>query len=145
MTLAPASRFVLICTVIFAMLSANVSVAKSSETEKNSRNDTRIGESIGLTTLTILSVVSLGRWLTPLDEWHAEIRKLTADEHFVERWMLLNDDPVSLEKGNRALSKIREERKAMEKKYNRFNWLYVTAMGVIGGVTTILIFSLRGD
>lgn len=145
MTLASVPRFVLICTVIFAMLSANVSVAKSSETEKHSRSATRIGESIGLTTLTVLSVVSLGRWLTPLDEWHAEIRKLTEDEHFVERWMLLNDDPASLEKGNRALSKIREEKKALEKKYNRFNWLYIGAAGVIGGVASMLIFSLRGD
>ena len=148
MILAFVPRFALIWTVIFAMLLANVSVAEQRETTHNSEprsERSEIAGDIGFSTLMMLSVVSLGRWLTPLDEWHAEIHKLTEDERFVERWMLLNDDPASLEKGNRAIAKIRKERKALEKKYNRFQWLYYPAVGIIGGGAMMLYFSLRGD
>lgn len=145
MTFAFVSRHILIYTVIFAMLLANVSVAGQKETANNSDTRSEIAGDIGFSTLLMISVVSLGRWLTPLDEWHAEIRKLTEDEHFVERWMLFNDDPASLEKGNRAIAKIRKEREALEKKYNRFQWLYYPAVGIIGGGAMMLYLSLRGD
>lgn len=143
MTVAFVSRHILIYTVIFAMLLANVSVAGQKGTANNSDTRSEIAGDIGFSTLLMISVVSLGRWLTPLDEWHAEIRKLTEDEHFVERWMLLNDDPASLEKGNRAIAKIQKERKAFEKKYNRFQWLYYPAVSIIGGGAMMLYFSLR--
>lgn len=145
MTFAFVSRHVLIYTVIFAMLLANVSVAGQRETANNSDARSEIAGDIGFSTLIMISVVSLGRWLTPLDEWHAEIHKLTEDERFVERWMLLNDDPASLEKGNRAIAKIRKDRKALKKKYNRFQWLYYPTVGIIGGGAMMLYFSLRGD
>ena len=104
MTLTFVSRQVLIYTIIFAMLLTNVSVAKRRETTDDSRIRSEVAGDIAFSTLVIISVVSFGRWLTPLDEWDAEIRKLTEDEPFVERWMLLNDDPASLEKGNKAIA-----------------------------------------
>ena len=145
MTSAFVPRFALIWTVIFAMLLANVSIARPNGSGNNSHTNREIYGDIGLTTIVLLSVTSLGRWLTPLDEWHAEIRKLTEDERFVERWMLLNDDPASLEKGNRAIAKIRKEREALEKKYNRLQWLYYPAISVIGAGAMMLMFSLRRD
>ena len=145
MTFACGLRQVLIYTIIFATLLTNISVAEQRKTTDDSHTRSEIAGDIGFSTLVILSVVSLGHWLTPLDEWHAEIHKLTEDEHFVERWMLLNDDPASLEKGNRAIAKIRKERKALEKKYNRFQWLYYPAISVIGAGAMMLTFWLRGD
>lgn len=145
MTLTFVPRFALILTVIFAILLANAPVATADKTAKNSQTDREIYGDIGLATLVGIGITSFGRWLTPLDEWYAEIQKLTGDERFVERWMLLNDDPASLEKGNRAIAKIRKERKALEKKYNRLQWLYYPAISVIGAGAMMLIFSLRRD
>ena len=145
MTLASASRLVLICMVISAMLLANVSVA--TPTQKSDHSSTRreaYGE-VGFTSLIAISVISLGHWLTPLNEWETEIRKLTDDELFVQRWMLLNDDPASLEKGNRAISKIQEQRKALEKKRKRFLWWYYPTITVVGTGAMMLTFWLRGD
>ena len=116
MTLTFALRLTLICTLIFAVLLADVSVATPTKTEDNSHTHKEYSPLIGLPTLVVMNVAFLGYWLTPLDDWDAEIRKLTEDELFVERWMLLNDDPASLEKGERAIAKIQKKRKALEKK-----------------------------
>ena len=145
MILAFKPRLALIFTLIFALLLANVSVAGERETTDNSRIRSEAYRDVTFSTLVMFSVISLGRWLTPLDEWEAEIRKLAEDERFVERWMLLNDDPASLEKGKRVIAKIRKERKALEKKHNRFEWLYYPAIGIIGAGTMMLTFWLRGD
>ena len=72
-----------------------------------------------------MGVTSFGRWLTPLDEWRAEIHKLNEDELFVQRWMLVNNDPTSREKGKRAIVRIQKRRNAIEKKRNRFLWWYL--------------------
>ena len=145
MTLALVPRFALIWTVIFAMLLANISVAEQRKTTDDSHIRSEAYTDVAFSSLVIISVISFGRWLTPLDEWHAEIHKLTEDEHFVERWMLLNDDPASLEKGNRAIAKIRKERKALEKKYNRLQWVYYPAISLIGAGAMMLTFWLRRD
>lgn len=145
MTFAFRLRQVFIYTIIFAMLLTNVSVAEQGKTTDDSHIRSEAYGDVAFSSLVIISVISLGRWLTPLDEWEAEIHKLTEDEHFVERWMLLNDDPASLEKGNRAIAKIQKERKALEKKRKRFEWLYYPAIGVIGAGAMMLTFWLRGD
>ena len=145
MTLTFTPRLILIFTVIFAMLLTNVSVAEQREKTDDSHMRSEAYGDVAFSSLVMLSVISLGRWLTPLDEWQAEIHKLTEDEHFVERWMLINDDPASLEKGNKAIAKIRKERKALEKKHNRFQWLYYPTIGVIGAGVMMLTFWARGD
>ena len=134
MKLGFVSRRALICTVIFAMLVTNVSVATPTKTVNHSHTHSEGEALVELSTLTLvmIGVTSLGQWLTPLDEWRAEIHKLTEDELFVERWMLLNDDPASVEKANKAIANIQKQRKALEKKYNRFQWLYYPAISVIG-------------
>ena len=145
MTFTFGLRQVFIYTIIFAMLLTNVSVAEQRKTTDDSHIRSEAYGDVAFSSLVIISVISLGRWLTPLDEWDAEIHRLTEDEHFVERWMLLNDDPASLEKGNRAIAKIRKQRKALEKKRNQFEWLYYPAIGVIGAGAMMLTFWLRGD
>ena len=145
MTLTFVSRLTLICTLIFAVLLADVSVATPTKTEDKSHTHKEYSPLIGLPTLVVMNVAFLGYWLTPLDDWDAEIRKLTEDELFVERWMLLNDDPASLEKGKRAIAKIQKERKALEKKRKRFLWWYYPSMTVIGAGAMMLTLWFQRD
>lgn len=67
---------------------ANTTVEFHSHEENNSI--TKIGFSIAAVAGTTL----LGRWLTPIGKLEKEIQKLTADEMFVRRWMLMNDTEV---------------------------------------------------
>lgn len=138
-------RFALIWTVIFAMILTNVSVAIPIETASNPpiREESRL--LTGLPTLVVIGVTSFGRWLTPLDEWQAEIRTLTEDELFVKRWMLVNYDPASLERANRAISIIQQQRKAIEKKRNRFLWWYYPTITVVGAGAMMLTFWMQRD
>ena len=145
MTFAFISRFALICTIISAMLLADISVASPTQKSDDSSKRREIYGEVGFTSLITITIISLGRWLTPLDEWEAEIRKLTEDELFVERWMLLNDDPASLEKGKRAITKIQEQRKVVEKKRKRFLWWYYPTITTIGTGVMMLIFGLQRD
>ncbi len=145
MTLSSVSRLTLICPLIFAILLADVSVATSIKEKNDSSTHKKSRPLIGLPTLVVISVTSFGYWLTPLDEWDAEIRKLTEDELFVQRWMLLNDDPASLEKGKRAIAKIQKQRKVVEKKRNRFLWWYYPSMTVIGAGAMLLTLWLQKD
>lgn len=145
MTLPVASRLTLICALIFAILLADVSIATPSEKKNDSSTHEKSRPLIGLPTLVAISVTSFGYWLTSLDDWDAEIRKLTEDELFVQRWMLLNDDPASLEKGKRVIAKLQKQRKAVEKKRRRFLWWYYPSMTVIGTGALMLTFWLQKD
>ena len=145
MTSAFVLRFALIWTVIFAMLLVNVSVATPIETASNPPIEKESRLLTGLPTLVVIGVTSFGRWLTPLDEWEAEIRKLTEDELFVKRWMLVNYDPASLERANRALSIIQQQRTAVKKKRNRFLWWYYPTMTVVGAGAMMLTFWMQRD
>ena len=97
----------------------------------------------GLPSLVIIGVTSFGRWLTPLDEWQAEIHKLTEDELFVQRWLLVNNDHASLEKGKRAIMKIQKRREAIKKRRNRFLWWYYPTITVIGAGAGMLTLWLQ--
>lgn len=98
----------------------------------------------GLPTIVVMGVTAIGHWLTPIDEWKAEIRKLTDDELFVQRWMLLNDDPESLEKGKRALARIQKEKKAKQKKLRRLErWAY-PVIALVGSGAMALTLWLKG-
>ena len=145
MTLPFASRPTLICTLIFAILLANVSVATPIKESNDSFTHEKSSPLIGLPTLVVIGVTSFGHWLTPLDEWHAQIHKLNEDELFVQRWMLVNNDPTSREKGKRAIAKIQKQRKAIEKKRNRFLWWYYPTIIVIGTGIGMLTHWLQKD
>lgn len=145
MTLPFASRLTLICTLIFAILLADVSLATSTKRTNDSSTHETSRPLIGFPTLVVIGVTSFGYLLTPLDEWDAEIRKLIEDELFVQRWMLLNDDPASLEKGKKAIAKIQKQRKAAEKKRKRFLWWYYPSMTVIGAGAMMLTLWLQRD
>ena len=140
-----ASRLTLICPLIFAILLADVSVATPTKEKNDSSTHGKSRPLIGLPTLVVMNVAFLGYWVTPLDDWDAEIRKLTEDELFVQRWMLLNDDPTSLEKGKRAIAKIQKQRKVIEKKRKRFLWWYYPSMTVIGAGAMMLTLWLQKD
>ena len=77
MTLPLASRLTLICTLIFAILLADVSIATPTKEKNDSSTLEKIRPLIGLPTLVVISVTSFGYWLTPLGEWQADIHKHT--------------------------------------------------------------------
>ena len=146
MTLSLASRLTLICTLIFAILLADVSIATPTKESNDSHTHKENRPFIGLPTLVAMSVASFGYWVTPLGEWEAEIRKLTEDELFVQRWMLLNDDPASLEKGKKSDSRRSKSKgKLIEKKRKRFLWWYYPTMTLIGTGALMLTFWLQKD
>ena len=80
MTLPFVSRLTLICTLIFAILLADVSIATPTNQPNDSSTHEKSRPLIGFPTLVVIGVTSFGYLLTPLDEWDAEIRKLTEDE-----------------------------------------------------------------
>lgn len=145
MTSVFGARPILIWTVIFATFMANISVATPVETVNKPPTREESRSFTGLPTLVVIGVTSFGRWLTPLDEWQAEIRKLTEDELFVKRWMLVNYDPASLERANRAISIIQQQRKAIEKKRNRFLWWYYPSITLVGAGAMLLTLWLQKD
>ena len=145
MTLAFGSRLTLICTVIFTTLLADVSIATPPKETNTSFTQEKSSPIIGLPTLVIMGVTSFGRWLTPLDEWQAEIHKLNNDELFVQRWMIVNNDFTSLEKGKRAIAKIQRKRSAIEKKRKRLMWWYYPTIVVVGAGAGMLTLWLQKD
>ena len=139
------SRLTLICTLIFAILSADVSIATPIKKTNDSFTREKSNTLMGLPTLVVMGVTSFGRWLTPLDEWQAEIHKLNEDELFVQRWMLVNNDPTSREKGKRVIMRIQKRRNAIEKKHKRFLWWYYPSMTLIGAGAMLLTLWLQKD
>ena len=66
MTLPFAARLTLICALIFAILSADVSIATPITETNDSFTREKSNPFIGLPTLVVIGVTSFGRWLTPL-------------------------------------------------------------------------------
>lgn len=145
MTLPFASRLTFICTLMFATLQADISVATPIRETNDSFTREKSISIIGLPTLVVMGVTSFGRWLTPLDEWQSQIHKLNEDELFVQRWMLVNNNLVSREKGKRAIVKIQKRRNAIKKKRNRFLWWYYPSITVIGAGAMMLTLWLQKD
>ncbi len=145
MTLPFAARLTLICALIFAILLTDISVATPITETNDSFTHEKSNPLIGLPTLVVMGVTSFGRWLTPLDEWQSQIHKLNEDELFVQRWMLVNNNPASREKGKRAIMKIQKRRNAIEKKRNRLMWWYYPTIIVIGAGAGMLTLYLQKD
>ena len=145
MTLPFAARLTLICALIFAILLADVSIATPITGTNDSFTREKSNPFIGLPTLVVMGVTSFGRWLTPLDEWQAEIQKLNGDELFIQRWMLVNNDPASREKGKRAIMRIQKRRNAIEKKRKRLMWWYYPTIIVVGAGAGMLTLYLQKD
>ena len=124
--------------LLFAFVFMATSPAAQAQSPREESNSL-----LGLPSLVIIGVTSFGRWLTPLDEWHAEIHKLTDDELFIRRWMLVNNDFASLEKGKKAITKIQKRRKAIQKKRKRFLWWYYPTITLIGAGAGMLTLWLQ--
>ena len=126
--------------LILAFAFTAILPAAQAQSSNNLSTDKKSKSILGLPSLVIIGVTSFGRWLTPLDEWQAEIHKLTEDELFVQRWLLVNSDSASVEKGKRAIMKIQKRREAIKKRRNRFLWWYyptITAIGAGAGMLTL--------
>ena len=145
MTLPFAARLTLICTLIFTTLLADVSIATPIKETNASFTREKSNPLIGLPTLVVMGVTSFGRWLTPLDEWQTEIHKLNEDELFVQRWMLVNNDSASREKGKRVIMRIQKRRNAIETKRKRLMWWYYPTIIVIGAGAGMLTLYLQKD
>lgn len=145
MTLPFTLRLTLICFLISAILLVDISVATPLKETNDSFTREKSNPLIGLPTLVVMGVTSFGRWLTPLDEWQAEIHKLNEDELFIQRWMLVNNDLASRETGKRAIMKIQKRRNAIEKKRKRLMWWYYPAIVVIGAGAGMLTLLLQKD
>lgn len=89
-------------------------------------------------------VYQLGYILTPLGELKTDIAKLKEDELFVQRWMLLNNDPASLEKGQLHLIHIQKEKKELEKRRTRISWWFYPTITVINTGAILLYGWLQG-
>ena len=63
----------------------------------------------------------------------------------MERWMLLNDAPESLEKAEAHLSRIQKELQAKEKKRKRTVLWFIPAITVINTGAILLFEWLRKD
>lgn len=70
--------------------------------------------------------------LSPISEWEAEIQRLTADEIFIERWVSLNADPGSVQRGQVLLEKTRNQRAVTQQKLSRFKRWFYPAVTLIG-------------
>ncbi|MCG9132723.1 hypothetical protein J5I95_13680 [Candidatus Poribacteria bacterium] len=100
---------------------------------------------LGVPTLTVIGVTFIGHALTPIGKWKAEIRKLTEEANFLQRWMLLIDHPESLEKLNKELVRIEKEKAAKKKKLRRLErWTY-PILTVVGAGAMALTLLLRKD
>lgn len=125
----PKTRYIVcVCLLILAVLFGNVLTTYADSNVFFFNSDFIIAMGMNVA----------GYYLTPLDDWHAKIHKLKQDELFVQRWMLLNNDPASLEKGKRVIEDIQKKRKVLEKKRNRFRLWYYPAITVV--TTGVLIF-----
>lgn len=122
MFLPKTRHIVCVCILILAVLFGNIPTAYADSNVSFFNSDFIIAMGVG----------AVGYYLTPLDDWQAKIHKLQQDELFVQRWMLLNDDPASLEKGERAIENIQKERETLEKKRNRFRLWYYPAITIVG-------------
>ena len=82
---------------------------------------------------------------SPIPKWESEIDKLTEDQRFLERWMLINTDPTEIQRIQELIEKVEREKTVVKKKKTRFKrWFYpvVTLVGT-GGI--FLIEKLLGE
>lgn len=82
---------------------------------------------------------------SPISKWENEIDKLTEDQRFLERWMLINTDPTEVQRLQKLITEAEKEKTLVKKKMTRFKrWFYpvVTLVGT-GGI--FLIERLFGE
>lgn len=82
---------------------------------------------------------------SPISKWESNIDKLTEDQRFLERWMLINTDPTEVQRIQKLIEKAEKEKTVVKKKMTRFKrWFYpvVTLVGT-GGI--FLIERLLGE
>ena len=82
---------------------------------------------------------------SPISKWENEIDKLTEDQRFLERWMLINTDPTEVQRLQKLITEVEKEKTLVKKKMTRFKrWFYpvVTLVGT-GGI--FLIERLFGE
>ena len=76
---------------------------------------------------------------SPISEWENEIDKLTEDQRFLERWMLISTNTTEIQRAQALIEKAEGEKIVIKKKMTRFKrWFYpvVTLVGT-GGIFLI--------
>ena len=145
MKLIVVSRLVLVGALIFAVLIGTVPSVATNESSNSSSARRESDARAPLSVLVATGVNFLGHYLTPIPRWQAEIRRLAADERFVQQWMLLNEDSASLQKGRRAIERIQKQKEAVEKKLNRFRKWYYPVSILVGAGAMMLTWWLQGE
>ena len=76
---------------------------------------------------------------SPIYKWENEIDKLTEDQRFLERWMLINTDSTEVQRVQKLIEKAEKEKIVVKKKMTRFKrWFYPVATLVgTGGIFLI--------
>lgn len=86
------------------------------------------------------SMFWLGDWLSPIDDWRAELLDLAEKAEFLRSQMTVAPDKETFIEYQTQLVVIEEEKQITEKKMNRFQRWFYPVVGVVA--TGIAILSL---
>ena len=134
------NRLFLIIAMIFAF-----SVANLSPIFADMNSDLETQNLMPQFTLFSIGYGYLVQKYSPISKWENEIDKLTEDQRFLERWMLINTDPTEVQRLQKLIAEAKKEKTLAKKKMTRFKrWFYpvVTLVGT-GGI--FLIERLFGE
>ena len=128
------SRLFLIIAMIFAF-----SVANLSPVFADMNGDFKTQNLMPQFTLFSIGYGYLVQKYSPISKWENEIDKLTEDQRFLERWMLINTDPTEVQRLQKLIAETEKEKTLVKKRMTRFKrWFYpvVTLVGT-GGIFLI--------
>ncbi len=131
------NRFFLIIVMIFAFL-----VSNHSPVFAGMNNDLETRNLMPQFTLFSIGYGYLVQKYTPISKWENQIDKLTEDQRFLERWMLINTDSTEVQRVQKLIEEAEKEKILVKKKMTRFKrWFYpvVTLVGT-GGIFLIESF-----
>lgn len=134
------TQFFLIFAMILVFLVTNLSVVFA-----DMNNDFKTQNLMPQFTLFSIGYGYLVQKYSPISKWENEIDELTADQRFLERWMLINTDPTEAQRVQKLIENAEKEKTTLKKKTTRFKrWFYpvVTLVGT-GGI--FLIDRLFGE
>ena len=128
------NRFFLIIAIIFTF-----SVANLSPVFADMNSDLGTQSLMPQFTLFSIGYGYLVQKYSPISKWENQIDKLTEDQHFLERWMLINTESTEIRRIQKLIEETKKEKTLVKKKMTRFKrWFYpvVTLVGT-GGILLI--------
>lgn len=82
---------------------------------------------------------------SPISEWENQIDKLTEDQRFLERWMLINTDSTEIQRVQKLIEEAEKEKTLVKKKMTRFKRWFYPAVTLVGTGSLFLIERLFGE